>query len=130
MDIVKVLKSQDSNYIRTVRASGLKVHQSNDLKLKSGINVECVQKIAALKAQLTALVDLVTPERAINDDSEEENDELDEEEAKTLREAGILPEPSKGKQKGKAKAKSNHIIFVDDAWQGMSYYLSIFLTRC
>lgn len=99
VDIVKVLKTQDSNYIRTVRASGLK-------------------KIAALKAQLTSLADLVTPKRAGNDGSE---DEFDEEEIKTLREAGILPEPPKAKRKGKAKAESNHIIFVDDAQQARNY---------
>ncbi|KDQ17695.1 hypothetical protein BOTBODRAFT_29854 [Botryobasidium botryosum FD-172 SS1] len=102
VDIVKVLKSQDSNYIRTVRASGLK-------------------KIAALKAQLTALVDLVTPGRVANDDFKDESEEFNEEEVKTLREAGILPEPSKAKGKGKAKAEPNHIIFVDDAKQAKNY---------
>ncbi|KAF7311096.1 hypothetical protein HMN09_00653700 [Mycena chlorophos] len=60
VDIVKVLKSQDENYVRTMRTAGLK-------------------KIDKIKAQLTSMADLLT-----------EDAELEPEELETLQKAGIL----------------------------------------
>ncbi|KAI0688132.1 small-subunit processome [Cytidiella melzeri] len=89
VDIVKVLKSQDANYIRTMRTSNAK-------------------KIDKIKVQLSALADLVKPLE------EEDNDEggLDEEELSILREAGIVAQPGK-KRRSKRKSTSGHILFAE-----------------
>ncbi|KAL1708342.1 small-subunit processome [Schizophyllum commune] len=90
VDFVKVLKTQDENYVRTMRASNLK-------------------KIDKLKARLMSQADLLKPGMEVEDD-------LDENELEVLRSAEILPRPTgKGKGKGKARAKSRHIVFVDSA---------------
>ncbi|KAL1697579.1 small-subunit processome [Schizophyllum commune] len=86
VDFVKVLKTQDENYVRTMRASNLK-------------------KIDKLKARLMSQADLLKP-------GMEDEDDLDANELEVLRNADILPRPS-GKGKGKARAKSRHIVFVD-----------------
>ncbi|KAI0094245.1 small-subunit processome [Irpex rosettiformis] len=88
IDIAKVLKSQDANYIRTMRTTNAK-------------------KIDKLKSQLCALADLVKP---LEDD--EDDGELDEEELAVLRNAGIIAEPGK-KQRKKRKSTKSHILFVD-----------------
>ncbi|KAJ3750658.1 u3 small nucleolar RNA-associated protein 11 [Lentinula detonsa] len=94
-DVVKVLKTQDENYIRTMRVAGLK-------------------KIDKIKAQLTALADLVPAE-----DSEENS--LNPEELETLKEAGLISSQSK-------KGSKRHIIFVDDDQVGLTG-IHIFLAR-
>ncbi|KAF7303269.1 hypothetical protein MKEN_01291000 [Mycena kentingensis (nom. inval.)] len=86
-DIVKVLKSQDENYVRTMRSAGLK-------------------KIDKLKAQLTAMADLLTPDA---------EDALEPEEIETLQNAGILP-----KSKGKRRA-AQRIVFVEDVEEAKQY---------
>ncbi|THH19045.1 hypothetical protein EW146_g2058 [Bondarzewia mesenterica] len=94
-DIVKVLKSQDENYIRTVRAAGLK-------------------KIEKLKSQLSALADLFRPGQSLNgeDDGEEE---LDEEELEILMEAGVIAgSSSKRQRKSRSKQPAKHIIFAEN----------------
>ncbi|KAG6866054.1 hypothetical protein C0991_009151 [Blastosporella zonata] len=93
-DVVKVLKTQDENYVRTMRAAGLK-------------------KIDKLKSQLTAMADLMKPGLL---DKEAEND-LDEEELQTLMDAGIISAQSgrSGRRKGK------HIVFVDNAAEAHNY---------
>ncbi|EPQ60368.1 small-subunit processome [Gloeophyllum trabeum ATCC 11539] len=97
VDIVKVLKTQDENYIRTMRTAGLK-------------------KIDKLRNQLSVLADLVKPGHPggqLNDD-----DELDEDEVNILVEAGIIP-PSKMSRKD--KASSNHVVFVDSQEEAQRY---------
>ncbi|KAI5121153.1 hypothetical protein M0805_007151 [Coniferiporia weirii] len=97
VDIAKVLKTQDENYIRTMRAVGLK-------------------KIEKLKAQLTALADLIAPHLAYDDEQEHG---LDEEELSVLGQAGIV-RPSK-KSKGKSKQSSKHLIFMDNEGEARAY---------
>ncbi|KAJ3931014.1 MAG: u3 small nucleolar RNA-associated protein 11 [Lentinula lateritia] len=80
-DVVKVLKTQDENYIRTMRVAGLK-------------------KIDKIKAQLTALADLVLAKVP------EENN-LDPEELEILQDAGIISDKFR-------KHSQQHIIFVED----------------
>jgi U3 small nucleolar RNA-associated protein 11 len=106
-DIVKVLKTQDENYVRTMRTSNQKVcfllldHTHLCSRPYS-------QKIVRLKAHLTALADLVKP---LTED--EAYEQLNETELKTLSEAGIISSPS---QISKTSAK--HIIFVDNDEEG------------
>ncbi|KAF8666330.1 U3 small nucleolar RNA-associated protein 11 [Rhizoctonia solani] len=96
-DMVKVLKSQDEGYLRTVRKKGLK-------------------RIESIKTQLTAMVDLVpTPE---------DLDDLDDDVVDTLRSAGVLPptKPISRKWKGKAiQSTPRHVVFVDNQEQAMNY---------
>ncbi|KAJ8521990.1 hypothetical protein ONZ45_g1380 [Pleurotus djamor] len=89
-DIVKVLKTQDENYVRTARSSGKK-------------------KIDKIKSQLMALADLVKPGS--------NEDQLDDEELATLRDAGIISNPSKKK----SKKSTTHIVFVDDDEDARKY---------
>ncbi|KAF7347642.1 hypothetical protein MVEN_01521200 [Mycena venus] len=92
-DIVKVLKTQDENYVRTMRTAGLK-------------------KIDKIKAQLTALADLMKPGALEND---EDIEELEPDEIETLQEAGII-----SKHKGKARA-AKHIVFVENEDEARQY---------
>ncbi|KIK70764.1 hypothetical protein GYMLUDRAFT_32810 [Collybiopsis luxurians FD-317 M1] len=85
-DVVKVLKTQDENYLRTMRAAGLK-------------------KIDKIKAQLSAMADLVKPDEEL----EEGNEGL-----KVLREAHIFSGQSR-------KGRKRHIVFVDDDEAARSY---------
>ncbi|KAG6333903.1 hypothetical protein ID866_5188 [Astraeus odoratus] len=92
MDMVKLLKTQDEGYVRTMRAAGLK-------------------KIDKIKSQLTALANLVT----FRDEDLENGDEpLDESELETLRAAGILSPQSKHKGKRKQGTTPRHIVFAED----------------
>ncbi|KAJ6575347.1 small-subunit processome [Mycena capillaripes] len=92
-DIVKVLKTQDENYVRTMRTAGLK-------------------KIDKIKGQLTAMADLMTPGALEND---EDTEELDADEIEILQNAGII-----SKRKGKGRAPK-HIVFVDDEDEARQY---------
>jgi U3 small nucleolar RNA-associated protein 11 len=89
------------------------------------------QKIDKIKAQLTALADLIKPS-SINTDNTEGSgveDDLDEHELDILREAGIVS-PSLAKGKGK---KPKHILFVEDEEEGVyASFVSISgkLDRC
>jgi len=83
-DIVKVLKTQDENYIRTMRAAGLK-------------------KIDKLKCQLTSLADLMKPDDNVDDD-------LDDKDLQVLSDAGIISGPTRMK---KGRSRPKHIVFVD-----------------
>ncbi|KAF9454065.1 u3 small nucleolar RNA-associated protein 11 [Macrolepiota fuliginosa MF-IS2] len=93
VDIVKVLKTQDENYVRTMRASNTK-------------------KIDSLKNQLRTMADLIKD--PLNEDDEEG---LEEDERKILREAGILQ--SSAKASGKRKAQ--HIVFADSAEEARQF---------
>ncbi|KAG9085594.1 hypothetical protein FRC06_003537 [Ceratobasidium sp. 370] len=88
-EMVKILKSQDEGYLRTVKSKGQK-------------------RIDAIRAQLTSMVDLIP--------TAEDTDDLDEDIVETLRKASVLlPATTSRKGKGKA-AQSNprHIVFVSD----------------
>lgn len=88
IDMVKLLKTQDEGYIRTMRAVGLK-------------------KIDRIKSQLTALVDLATIQ---DEDLRNGEDRLQESELETLRAAGVLaPKKTDGHEH-----VPHHIVFVED----------------
>ncbi|CAE6386235.1 unnamed protein product [Rhizoctonia solani] len=94
-DMVKVLKTQDEGYLRTVRKKGLK-------------------RIDFIKAQLTAMVDLVP--------TSEDIDDLDDDVVDTLRSAGVLPSLNSRKGNGKASQSTpRHIVFVDNEEQAKNY---------
>ncbi|CAE6453856.1 unnamed protein product [Rhizoctonia solani] len=96
-DMVKVLKTQDEGYLRTVRKKGLK-------------------RIDSIKAQLTAMVDLVP--------ISEDIDDLDDDVVDTLRSAGVLPPVNSYSRKGKGKVAQStprHIVFVDNEEQAKNY---------
>lgn len=99
MDMVKLLKTQDEGYIRTMRAAGLK-------------------KIEKLKNQLTSLANLVS----FSDEDLDVGDEpLDESELETLRVAGVLPPEPKSKGKRKRNATPRLVVFAEDETDAQKY---------
>lgn len=96
--MIKLLKSQDENYIRTVRASGQKVCP---LPIQSKHCPTHRQKIDKLKLQLATMVNLLDGSDVLNSD-----------EMQVLQDAGLVPTSQKRKTKGR------HIIFVEDEQQG------------
>ncbi|KAL0951485.1 hypothetical protein HGRIS_008172 [Hohenbuehelia grisea] len=98
-DMVKVLKTQDENYVRTMRAAGLK-------------------KIDKLKTQLTSLANLIKSDHLEDEDASDNEDPLEEQDIELLREAGVLPKSSK---KGKGKLSNKHIVFVDTPDEARRY---------
>ncbi|KAH9858062.1 small-subunit processome [Lenzites betulinus] len=98
-DIVKVLKTQDENYVRTMRAAGLK-------------------KIDKLKNQLTQLADL------LKSGAGDGTGELDERELEVLREAGVIPPESKKARRKSQSKKGKHVLFADDAEEARQYAAS------
>lgn len=99
MDMVKLLKTQDEGYIRTMRATGLK-------------------KIEKLKNQLTSLANLVS----VSDEELDAGDEpLDESELETLRAAGVLPPQPKSKGKRKSNAVPRLVVFAEDETDAQRY---------
>ncbi|KAI0347675.1 u3 small nucleolar RNA-associated protein 11 [Trametopsis cervina] len=98
IDMVKVLKSQDSNYIRTMRTTNSK-------------------KIDKLKTQLSALADLIKP---LGEGSDEDEDTLNEQELAILREADIISPPGQ-KQKKRRKPTGRHILFAESEDQAREY---------
>jgi U3 small nucleolar RNA-associated protein 11 len=122
VDVVKVLKTQDENYIRTMRHAGLKV--SVYIYLVTTSQADRDQKIDRIKEQLTPLADLVRPTTLDSDILMDEGDELDEQEVQVLQQAGVLKKPSsKSKGRTSARSASKHVVFTDDldagkhAWQ-------------
>ncbi|KAG5654707.1 hypothetical protein H0H81_007463 [Sphagnurus paluster] len=93
-DIVKVLKTQDENYIRTMRAAGLK-------------------KIDKIKSQLTAMADLIKPSTLADDE-----DGLNEEEIEILTASGII---SEGATRPRSRRNPKHIVFVDTEEEARNY---------
>ncbi|CAE6472377.1 unnamed protein product [Rhizoctonia solani] len=94
-DMVKLLKTQDEGYLRTVRNKGLK--RIDDTK-------------AQLKADLMPI--------------SEDMDDLDDEVLDTLQSAGVLPSDKSSSRKGKTKAAKptpRHIVFVDNEDQASLY---------
>ncbi|KAI6136451.1 u3 small nucleolar RNA-associated protein 11 [Pisolithus sp. B1] len=99
MDMVKLLKTQDEGYIRTMRAAGLK-------------------KIEKLKNQLTSLANLVS----FSDQDLDAGDEpLDESELETLRAAGVLPPQPKSKGKRKSNGMPRLVVFAEDETDAQRY---------
>ncbi|KAG8727040.1 hypothetical protein FRC12_022854 [Ceratobasidium sp. 428] len=95
-DMVKILKSQDEGYLRTVKSKGRK-------------------RIDAIRSELTAMVDVIP--------SSEDAEDLDEDVVETLCEAGVLP-PINTSRKGKSKTSQpnpRHIVFVDDEAAAKQY---------
>lgn len=116
VDIVKVLKTQDENYLRTMRTAGLKVFLCNN-QSRATLTYAALQKIDKLKNQLSELADLF--KFGENEDAEGE-DELGENELQILREAGVIATPStKRKRKSFGSRKPKHLVFVDTLEQGM-----------
>jgi|ERR1700722_4676914 len=117
VDIVKVLKTQDENYVRTMRSAGLKVRSFIHI-LSQDTNHRMVQKISKLKRQLTTLADLVKPgslDRKTTDEGDNDND-LDDNELRILHDAGIVSGSNiKGQGRGKPP---KHIVFVDNEQAG------------
>ncbi|KAF5323594.1 hypothetical protein D9611_005703 [Ephemerocybe angulata] len=85
-DYVKLLKTQDENYVRTMRMSNIK-------------------KIDKIKKQLTEMADLL--KSSLDGNSPDDDEGLEEAEYKILQEAGIL---SKSK---KSRRKTGHVLFAD-----------------
>ncbi|OBZ68439.1 putative U3 small nucleolar RNA-associated protein 11 [Grifola frondosa] len=101
VDIVKVLKTQDENYLRTMRTAGLK-------------------KIDKLKSQLSALANLVHPDLLEAEGTGE--DRLDEQELEVLRGAGVVATPTAGrKRKSSSIRKRKHLIFAENEDEAKAY---------
>ncbi|KAH7930498.1 u3 small nucleolar RNA-associated protein 11 [Leucogyrophana mollusca] len=93
VDIVKLLKTQDEGYVRTMRAVGLK-------------------KIDKLKGQLTTLANLISPDDESLEDGE---DALEEGDLETLREAGIIsPSTPRKRNRTRNHVRPRHVLFVED----------------
>lgn len=106
-DIVKVLKTQDENYVRTVRAAGLKVRISY-FSIFCNPFTKYLQKIDRLKNKLTEMADLMKPSSL----DEQAEDDLEQGELQTLIDAGIISGRSRPGRKGK------HIVFVENEAEG------------
>ncbi|KAI0275054.1 small-subunit processome [Gloeopeniophorella convolvens] len=96
-DMVKVLKTQDENYIRTMRTAGLK-------------------KIEKLKNQLSTLADLLTPSHAddMDEDEDGEGSGLDEEELEVLARRALL----------RGRLRYPNGVFVDNDEEARQYVAS------
>ncbi|KZT02490.1 small-subunit processome [Laetiporus sulphureus 93-53] len=92
-DIVKVLKTQDENYLRTMRTAGSK-------------------KIDKLKIKLSALVELMRPASFREEDGLEE---LSDEELEVLIDARIFPAPPLNGRRSGSGVKGKHIVFAESA---------------
>jgi len=85
VDMVKILKTQDENYVRTMRNSNTK-------------------KIDRIKSRLSAMADLVHGGR-----------EVGEEECAVLEKSGVLPsQKRKGKAKARSANGPKHVVFVEE----------------
>lgn len=113
-DIVKVLKTQDENYVRTIRAAGLKVRMLYWLLYYL---LTALQKIDKIKQQLMEMADLLRQVSTNNEPTGME-DSLEKEEIAILKEAGIID--SKGKGRSVSYRKPQHIVFVDNEAEGIS----------
>lgn len=106
MDMVKLLKSQDEGYIRTIKTVGLKVRCSPSPSSVTHLP----QKIDKIKRQLTDLANLVSSGHKVDDS--EDDEPLAEDELETLRAAGVIAPQT--------RAPPKHIIFAEDAAEGVS----------
>jgi len=108
VDMVKILKTQDENYVRTMRAAGLK-------------------KIEKLKEQLKGLADLFTPSVAAGDvpqaegGGDDDDAGLEEEELEILRNAGIIAGQSKTRKRRSSRRSPKHTVFVENEEEARHY---------
>jgi len=95
VDMVKILKTQDENYVRTMRAAGLK-------------------KFEKLKDQLSALAALFAPNTRdnVHESGDDDDTGLDEDELQILKDAGIISRSSKTRRSPQHLAK--HVVFVEN----------------
>ncbi|KAF8338029.1 small-subunit processome [Cantharellus anzutake] len=106
-DMAKLLKTQDVNYIRTMKALNLK-------------------RIEAVKADLTTMINLLYSGSAHLDDelNKDTTEDLTEVQIKTLRDAGLLPpetsDPNQSSDSGFIPSRK-HIIFVDSPQHAKLY---------
>lgn len=105
MDVVKVLKSQDENYLRVKRAQDLKVGSIRPLLPTLVDFVSSNQKIDRLRAQLNAQADMP-------DLNEDVYEQLNEEEMEILSHSGILD--IKGRETHVRRSKPGHVVFVEE----------------
>lgn len=137
-ELVKVLKTQDVGYVRTVRASEQSVRPlSPSLSLRLykylltyiftwGVRY-MVQNIERLKAQLGSLADLVPAATATRPGEETELDEkIRALEESTLASSGLVAEKSV-KGKGKGKVVPRKIVFRDTLEEGWVVFPLFFL---
>jgi U3 small nucleolar RNA-associated protein 11 len=124
VDIVKLLKSQDENYIRTIRAAGLKVNSQDFTHFP---HRQCTKRIAALKLELSNLINLL-PTSHSSDAAE--FDELSEAELRILHSVGLISSSSSGPSPASPTNWSRdnsvrvggggaHVVFVNDHEEGM-----------
>ena len=73
-----------------------------------------LQKIEKLKAQLTALADIIAP-RLLGRADDDGDDELEETELDVLRQAGVIQASQKSKRPNRS---TKHLIFVDNEEEG------------
>ncbi|KAI9460568.1 u3 small nucleolar RNA-associated protein 11 [Lactarius psammicola] len=104
VDMVKILKTQDENYVRTMRAAGLK-------------------KIEKLKDQLSALADLFVPSTRDNVHESDDDDDtgLDEDELEILKDAGIIAKSSKTRKRRTLRHPAKHVVFVESEEEARQY---------
>ncbi|KAF8560170.1 small-subunit processome [Imleria badia] len=100
MDMVKLLKSQDEGYIRTIKTVGLK-------------------KIDKIKRQLTDLANLVSSGHNVVDDSEDD-EPLASDELEILRAAGVIA-PHTPRKRKQTRASPKHIVFAEDATEAQQH---------
>ncbi|KAH8997313.1 u3 small nucleolar RNA-associated protein 11 [Lactarius akahatsu] len=104
VDMVKILKTQDENYVRTMRAAGLK-------------------KIEKLKDQLSALADLFVPSTKdnVNESNDDDDMDLDEDELEILEDAGIVVRSSKTRKRRPSRHQAKHVVFVENEEEARQY---------
>jgi U3 small nucleolar RNA-associated protein 11 len=114
-DIVKVLKTQDGNYIRTMRMVGLKVWSIWFRSYRFSCSI-VQQKIDRLKVELSTSADLIRSVVSYTEGDGNDSLDLDAEELKSLCEAGVIPRSSY--TSARRKPKPTHLIFVESADEG------------
>jgi len=110
VDIVRVLKTQDENYVRTMRSSNAKV-SILCVRCRSWNLKHFSQKIDRIKSQLSTMADLV-----------HEGGGVDEEELPVLERSGVLESQKlKGKAKSHSMKRPKHVVFVEEGEEGKSH---------
>ncbi|KAI0308192.1 u3 small nucleolar RNA-associated protein 11 [Multifurca ochricompacta] len=105
VDMAKILKTQDENYVRTMRAAGLK-------------------KIEKLRGQLRALADLFVTNPTDEVQTEDADTGLDKEELEILKGVGILAGPSNARKRRSSQPSAKHIVFVENEEEARRYTTS------
>ena len=113
VDMVKILKTQDENYVRTMRSSNAKVSPFVSGARGGNLKRFSSQKIDRIKSQLSAMADLVRGDG-----------EADEEELAVLEKSGVF---ASRKLRGKARPMNGpkHVVFVEEGEEGPSHLFSV-----